>query len=144
MLNEQLVFDFSSGGDILLLAQLIFNFSTGGDILFDGERFWPKPVEAVTIAVWIKLDTNKGIQSIFDTVGDKFSTHHEGQYHLEIENGKVRWFHRNEKHDVVFSVTSQPLVNEGMWTHAVGTYDSFKRVAKVGGNKFNHYSFLPF
>eukprot|EP00794_Sanderia_malayensis_P004400 gene4400-4989_t len=103
----------------------------GGDILFDGERFWPKPIEAVTIALWVKLDTNKGIQSIFDTIGGKFSTHKEGQYHVEIENGKVRWFHRNEKHAVVFSITSTALVAEGAWTHIAGTYDAEKAIAKL-------------
>ena len=103
----------------------------GGDILFDGERFWPKPVEAITIALWVKLDTNKGIQSIFDTVGQKFSNHKEGQYHVEIENGKIRWFHRNEKHVVVFSIMSQPLVSEGIWHHIAGTYDAQKSIAKV-------------
>ena len=99
--------------------------------MFDGERFWPKPVEAITIALWVKLDTNKGIQSIFDTVGQKFSNHKEGQYHVEIENGKVRWFHRNEKHVVVFSIISQPLVSEGVWHHIAGTYDAQKSIAKV-------------
>jgi len=104
---------------------------SGGDILFDGERFWPKPVEAITIALWVKLDTNKGIQSIFDTVGQKFSNHKEGQYHVEIENGKIRWFHRNEKHTVVFSIMSQPLVSEGLWHHIAGTYDAQKSIAKL-------------
>eukprot|EP00795_Rhopilema_esculentum_P008194 gene8194-14126_t len=103
----------------------------GGDILFDGERFWPKPVEAVTIALWIKLDTNKGIQSIFDTIGQKFSNHKEGQYHVEIENGKVRWFHRNEQHKVVFSIMSQPLVGENVWHHIAGTYDAQKSIARL-------------
>ena len=116
--------------NIILIETLSLRIS-GGDILFDGERFWPKPVEAITIALWVKLDTNKGIQSIFDTVGQKFSNHKEGQYHVEIENGKIRWFHRNEKHTVVFSIMSQPLVSEGLWHHIAGTYDAQKSIAKV-------------
>ena len=121
---------------VLYIHSFIQCSLSGGDILFDGERFWPKPVEAITIALWLKLDTNKGIQSVFDTVGDKFSTHKEGQYHLEIENGKVRWFHRNEKHAIVFGIISAPLVGEGTWNHVVGTYSAQKAIAKVG---FDHF-----
>ena len=62
-----------------------------------------KPRKAVSIAAWIKLDTNKGYHSIFDTVGGH-SIHKNGQYHFEIQDGSVRWFHRNESGDQIFSV----------------------------------------
>ena len=62
-----------------------------------------KPRQAVSIAAWIKLDTNKGYHSIFDTVGGH-SIHKNGQYHFEIQDGSVRWFHRNESGNQIFSV----------------------------------------
>lgn len=61
-----------------------------------------KPREAVTIAAWIRLDSNKGRHSIFDTVGSH-SQHQNGQYHFEVEDGKLRWFHRNEFADKIFN-----------------------------------------
>ena len=100
----------------------------------DGKRFSPKPRESITMAVWVKLDTSRGIQSIFDTVGGALSTHKEGQYHLEIDNARVRWFHRNEKHITIFSILSDPVLVEGNWTHITGTYNGFKREAQV--NRF--------
>lgn len=62
-----------------------------------------KPRQAVSIAAWIKLDSNKGYHSIFDTVGGH-SMHQQGQYHFEIQDGSVRWFHRNETGIKIFSV----------------------------------------
>ena len=104
----------------------------GGDILFDGLRFYPKPYGSVTMAVWIKLDTNLGIQSVFDTVGGRASTHREGQYHLEVDNGRVRWFHRNERHVTIFSVLTRPLIETGNWMHLAVTYDGVLGMARVG------------
>ena len=99
-------------------------------MFLDGSHFARIPREGITISTWVKLDTNKGIQSIFDTVGSH-SKHRDGQYHLEIENGKVRWFHRNENHDTIFSVLTRPIVNEGVWTQITGTYSAKKERARV-------------
>ena len=102
----------------------------GGDVLLDGAHFGRVPRVGITIATWIKLDTSKGIQSIFDTVGSH-SKHKDGQYHFEIENGKVRWFHRNENHDTIFSVLTRPVVREGVWTQITATYNAKKQRARV-------------
>lgn len=83
------------------------------------------------MAVWVKLETNRGIQSVFDTVGGAMSNHREGQYHLEIDNGRIRWFHRNERRVTIFSVLTEPLITEGNWTHVTGTYSGLQREAKV-------------
>ena len=104
----------------------------GGDILFDGLRFYPKPKLSVTIAVWIKQDTNLGKQSVFDTIGGKASTHREGQYYLSVKNGCVRWLHRNERKVTIFIVVTEPLIETGNWTHLAVTYDGAIGVAKVG------------
>ena len=98
--------------------------------MLDGGHFDRVPREGITIATWIKLDTNKGIQSIFDTVGSH-SRHKDGQYHFEIDNGKVRWFHRNENHDTIFSLLTRPVVREGVWTQITATYNAKKQRARV-------------
>ena len=72
-----------------------------------------KPRQAISIAAWIKLDTNKGIHSIFDTIGGH-SLHQKGQYHFEIQDGSVRWFHRNESDNTIFSVETGRLSRKGL------------------------------
>ena len=104
---------------------------SGSDILFDGPRFYPKPNVSVTMTVWIKLETNLGEQSVFATVGGNASTHSQGHYHLEIKNGSVRWFHRNEREVTIFSVLTKPLIEIGNWTHLAVTYDGVSGVARV-------------
>ena len=64
--------------------------------------------DAVTMAAWIRLENNKGIHSIFDTIGNH-SNHRQGQYHLEVKDAALRWFHRNEFCDTVFNVKSGTL-----------------------------------
>ena len=110
----------------------------GGDVLLDGAHFDRIPRDGITISTWVKLDTNKGIQSIFDTVGSH-SRHKDGQYHFEIENGKVRWFHRNENHDTIFSLLTRPAVREGVWTQIAATYSAKKQRARVS-NTINYYN----
>ena len=106
---------------------------TGGDILFDGAQFSPKPRTGISISVWIKLDTTAGTQSIFDTVGTLAKSNHtDGQFHFEVVEGKVRFFHRNEIHATIFDVKSRdPVIQPEQWYHVVGTYDASKRLAKV-------------
>ena len=104
---------------------------SGGDILFDGQNFRGIPRKAITIAVWVKLSTSLGIQSIFDTIGSH-SAHRDGQYHFEIDNGRVRWFHRNEQGKTVFSaVTDDNVVQENNWVLITGTYSYKKNRARV-------------
>ena len=96
----------------------------GGDILLDGVTFNKKPRYAITIAVWVKMYSVEGSNSIFDTIGGLNSTHDNGQYHFEIVDGSVRWFHRNEKNEVIFNVTSETVVSSHVWTHVAVTYES--------------------
>ena len=96
----------------------------GGDVIFDGDHFHQKPRDAVTIAVWVRLFSTDGANSLFDTIGGSHSTHSNGQYHLETDGGAVRWFHRNEKGVIVFNVTTEDVIISHVWTHVAGTYDS--------------------
>ena len=96
----------------------------GGDILLSGAAFHNKPRVAITIAAWIKLFSVEGTNSLFDTIGGLNSTHDNGQYHLEIDDASVRWFHRNENGEIIFNVTSEVIVPSHVWTHVACTYEA--------------------
>ena len=102
----------------------------GGDVLLDGEHFEPKPRLAITISLWVKVLQTDGVHSLFDTVGSK-SDHKNGQYHFEIVDGKVRWFHRDENAEQVFSVTTDPVIVRDQWTNIAATYDANLAEAKI-------------
>ena len=102
----------------------------GGDVLLDGEHFREKPQEAVTIALWVKLWRTGGLHSMFDTIGSH-SIHKKGQYHFEVFNGRVRWFHRNEYAKEVFHIRTSPILQPNVWYHVAGTYDSRTHMARV-------------
>ena len=99
----------------------------------NGQQFNPKPRNGISIAVWLNLDTIVGTQSIFDTVGTLAKSNHtDGQFHFEVTEGRVRFFHRNEIHVTIFDAKSRdPVIQPGQWFHVVGTYDANKRLAKV-------------
>ena len=94
-----------------------------GNVSFNGKKFFPKPSVAVTIAMWVKLTSTAGRQSLFDAIASE-SPKKQGNYHFEIVDGRVRWFTRDLDGNVVFNVeTSQVVVPPNQWTHVVGTYD---------------------
>jgi len=97
------------------------------DIILRGDTFQAKPKTAITIAAWIKMEEHAGQHSIFDTVG---TSHAQGQFHFEVNDGVARWFHRDEKQKVVFE-TMAHTVAKGRWVHVAGTYDSKTKQAKV-------------
>ena len=95
---------------------------SSGNVSFDGKKFFPKPSVAVTIAMWVKLASTKGRQSLFDTVT---APGKPGNYHFELIDGKVRWFARGSDESVIFNVTTdRVVVPPNQWTHLVGTYDN--------------------
>ncbi|XP_066025158.1 uncharacterized protein [Pocillopora verrucosa] len=108
----------------------VARLNNGSEILLNGKQLKMKPRQAVSIAAWIKLDSNKGYHSIFDTVGGH-SMHQQGQYHFEIQDGSVRWFHRNETGIKIFSVETDPIIPANVWNHVVGTYDAHTGIAKI-------------
>ena len=55
-----------------------------------------------------------------------------GQYHLEVIEGKLRWFHRNEKGETVFAAeTSKSVIEANTWIELAVTYNSSKGVAAI-------------
>ncbi|XP_057314052.1 uncharacterized protein LOC130655325 isoform X3 [Hydractinia symbiolongicarpus] len=124
--------DFSVGGEILKYAEKDFTCNQAArlwesDILFKGDLFQAKPRKAMTVAAWIKLEEKPGQHSIFDTIG---RSHAQGQFHFEVNDGVLRWFHRNECQNTVFE-TMAHTVPKDKWTHVAGTYDSKTKQAKV-------------
>jgi len=79
-------------------TQSFIQFS--GNILISGQRIQRKPLFSVTVAAWLKLDTNRGQQSIFSTCNPDNQWNSRVQYSLTITDGRVKWFHKNEKSQV--------------------------------------------
>ena len=67
---------------------------------------------------------------MFDTIGGH-SIHNKGQYHFEVYNGRVRWFHRDEYAKEIFHIRTPPILQPNLWYHVVGTYDSRTHMARV-------------
>ena len=103
----------------------------GGDVYFDGEFFVDKPRSEVTIAAWIKLFSNGGQHSICNTIGGKNSAHKNGQYHFEVDRGRLRWYHRNEADQGLFNISSPLMIPAHAWTHCTATYSSLTGKASI-------------
>lgn len=126
--------ELSEGGEILQQPESAKDFTCNqyariysSEISFNGNLFQAKPRKAITIAAWIKLENNNEPHSIFDTVGQ---SHPMGQYHFEVHNGVLRWFHRNECQETVFETMANE-VRKGKWVHVAGTYNSKTTQAKA-------------
>lgn len=73
-----------------------------GNILINGQLLKRKPLFSITIALWLKLDTNRGQQNIFSTCNPDNPWNSHMQYSLDIIDGRVKWFHRSEKSQVSY------------------------------------------
>lgn len=130
----------SYGNDAVMHdGAILVNFAKGGcgnavyawdgDVLFHGDTFQAKPRYGVTIAAYVLMRKTEGMHELFDTIGQ---SHGGGQYHFEINDGNVRWFHRDETQKTVFSCDALGgLVKAGDWAHVAGTYDAVTGKAKV-------------
>ena len=65
-----------------------------------GEIIRNKPKYGITIALWVYMDTTEGQQELFHTIDPKAPVNKHGMYYLEVSDGHVRWFHRNEMGEV--------------------------------------------
>ncbi|XP_015760646.1 PREDICTED: uncharacterized protein LOC107339825 [Acropora digitifera] len=100
------------------------------DIKLDGKTFRNKPIDAVTIALWINVTSVKGAHYLFDTIGGH-SAHKHDQYLLAINNGAVTWSHNDQNDRQLFKVTTDPIVTENQWVHVAATYSMQSGQAKV-------------
>jgi hypothetical protein len=54
------------------------------------------------------------------------------QYRLEVQDGKLVWFHRNSLGNTLFSVTTDsPVLSANVWTHIVVTYTVVTGTAQI-------------
>lgn len=97
----------------------------GGHILFDSKAFQSIPREAITVALWVKLETANDFYNLFTTEGTG------AKYTFQVTAGKVHWSHLNDNGHVVFALETEPVVNLGDWTHLGATYDSRTNLSKV-------------
>ena len=85
------------------------------DIKLDGKTFRNKPIDGVTIALWINVTSVKGVHYLFDTIGGH-STHKHDQYLLTMNNGAIGWSHNDQNDKQLFKVTTDPIVTESKCT----------------------------
>lgn len=103
----------------------------GGEVVFDGKKFQGIPYSGITIGMMLNLINVLGTHELFQTIGDH-SDHQEGQYHLEVIDGKVRWFHRNEKGETVFAAeTPNAVIPSNEWVELAVSYSAEKGSAKI-------------
>ena len=67
----------------------------------------------------------------FDVIVSVGVSYSPGGYHFEIDDGRVRWFHRSRLRDPVFSVLTEEIIPSDVWSHIVGTYNATTGEAKV-------------
>ena len=78
---------------------------------------------ALTIALWVKLDSVTARQPILAVSGER------SDLHLEVDDGHVQWLYV-EKFPR-FVVTTEKLVSPDEWTHLVAQYDATRSSAKL-------------
>ena len=99
------------------------------------DKYLPK--YKVSIAVWVSLNTTKGVHNIFTTESS------EGNigYRLQVVRGRIRWAIGTDTVPVIFdNMTKSDVVPEALWTHIIATYNNENGVTKIYANsmlKFN-------
>ena len=95
----------------------------GGRLLFP--RFNSRPREAITIALWLKLDSVSGTATLFKTTGSG------AKYNLHVADGIVRWSHVDDLGHVTFSMETTRMVDPLDWLHVAATYDAHINKSKI-------------
>lgn len=85
------------------------------DVKLDGKTFRNKPIDSVTIAMWLNATSVKGKHYLFDTIGGH-SAHKHDQYLLMMENGAIGWSHNDQNDKQLFKVVTDPIVTESKFT----------------------------
>lgn len=95
----------------------------GGRLLFT--RFSNRPREAITIALWLKLDSVSGTVTLFKTTGSGT------KYHLQVADGIIHWSHVDDLGHVTFSMETRETVDSLDWIHVSATYDAHINMSKI-------------
>ena len=95
----------------------------GGRLLFS--HFNSRPREAITIALWLKLDSVSGTATLFKTTGSG------AKYHLKVADGIIYWSHVDDLGHVIFSMETRHTVDSLDWVHISATYDAHINMSKI-------------
>lgn len=95
----------------------------GGRLLF--ARFNSRPREAITITLWLKLDSVSGTATLFKTTGTG------AKYHLQVADGIIHWSHVDDLGHVIFSMETRQTVDSLDWVHISATYDAHINMSKI-------------
>ena len=98
--------------------------SMGGGHLFFS-HFNSRPREAITIAMWLKLDSVSGSATLFKTTGSG------AKYHLKVADGIIYWSHVDDLGHVIFSMETRQTVDSLDWVHVSATYDAHINMSKI-------------
>lgn len=104
------------------------HFPKNSNISLGSQTFHNRPSSAITVALWVKLSSIGGVHEMFHTCK---SDSKDGEYHFEVKDGKVRWFHRDHMGRTVFNAESETTVAAMTWTHIAGTYRTSTRESKI-------------
>ena len=75
------------------------------NISLGAKGFHNRPTSAITIALWVKMTSSSGQHELFHTCASDVANG-KAQFHFQINDGKVRWFHRDHMGRTVFNVIS--------------------------------------
>ena len=95
-------------------------------VQFKSAKF-PKVTDAITVSVWVNVQTISGIQPILRM---KRQT---GELRFEIAQGHVTWlyFEKSPSRATFALLSPKPVVAPYMWTHIVAQYDTRRNRASV-------------
>ena len=95
----------------------------GGRLLFT--HFNSRPRQAITITLWLKLDSVSGTATLFRTTGSG------AKYNLQYSDGNIHWSHVDDLGHVIFSMETRQTVNSLDWVHLGVTYDAHINMSKI-------------
>lgn len=112
------------------------DMTTMGEVLLSAQTFLGKPKTGITIACWVNIQGDiTGKHSIFSTIRRTVDNSYIGGYHLEINGGAVRWFHRDEHSRTIYSMLTGPVAIPRVWMHYTVIYDAVRGFARVSSVK---------
>ncbi|KII66131.1 Thrombospondin-2 [Thelohanellus kitauei] len=101
------------------------DLNSSGRLILPDETFRNKPRVGITITLWLRIHNIQGTQSIFATEISDGPDPFIGSYHLEIVDGRIRFFLKDEKSNEIFNLdTRDILIQPGVWMHLCLTYDA--------------------
>eukprot|EP00111_Clytia_hemisphaerica_P000019 TCONS_00000040-protein len=99
----------------------------GGAILLDSQTFKPKPLKAITVALWVKLQDVAGRNTLFATMGQN----ERNGFRLTVIEGKISWLYVIDGHEKSFQLRTGPILTRNKWFQITATADGDVGEAKV-------------